>query len=457
MNIDDRINEIFVNADYNASILNIELDKDIHKNLFDYQVTHVQNLIGALQKNNIAIDTSDTGCGKTYCALAICKQLNLKPIIICPKSIMSNWNKLASHFKIKPLFICNYETMKKGKYYRDGNCYDRINCPYLVYKKKKKQYGWRNLKKNNIIIFDEVHFCKSKSSLNGKLLIASKEHKLLLLSATLIDEISSFEIFTYMLDWCDTLRKTTHYLIAETKSYTDFKYLSKKLYPDYGSRISIEALGDKFPKNNIIVDTYDDDENYNMIDDEYKKIRSFYKKLEQKEGKSANLLADISYSRQKIELYKLGIISDLVRQYLENKYSVVIFVNFTKSLMLLSEMLNTNCLIFGKQTYEERMKNIEDFQENKRRVIISNICAGGQSINLHDKYGNHPRVSLIVPSYSSIQLIQALGRIHRAGSKTPCTQRIIFCSGTMEEHIVKKLKEKINNLSSINDNDLGIF
>ena len=33
MNIDDRINEIFVNADYNASILNIELDKDIHKNL----------------------------------------------------------------------------------------------------------------------------------------------------------------------------------------------------------------------------------------------------------------------------------------------------------------------------------------------------------------------------------------------------------------------------------------
>ena len=66
-------------------------------------------------------------------------------------------------------------------------------------------------------------------------------------------------------------------------------------------------------------------------------------------------------------------------------------------------------------------------------------------------------MSLIVPSYSSIQLIQALGRIHRAGSKTPCTQRIIFCSGTMEEHIVKKLKEKINNLSSINDNDLGIF
>ena len=50
MNIDDEINEIFINSNYNASILNIELDKNIHKNLFDYQVTHVQNLIGALQK-----------------------------------------------------------------------------------------------------------------------------------------------------------------------------------------------------------------------------------------------------------------------------------------------------------------------------------------------------------------------------------------------------------------------
>ena len=32
--------------------------------------------------------------------------------------------------------------------------------------------------------------------------------------------------------------------------------------------------------------------------------------------------------KPKIELYKLGILVDLTKQYLENKYSVVIFVNF---------------------------------------------------------------------------------------------------------------------------------
>ena len=111
----------------------------------------------------------------------------------------------------------------------------------------------------------------------------------------------------------------------------------------------------------------------------------------------------------------------------------------------------------GKQTYEERIKNINNFQTNKEKIIICNIQAGGQSINLHDELGGHPRVSLIVPSYSSTQLIQALGRINRAGSKSPSTQRIIFCSGTVEDHIAKKLKEKIKNLSSLNDTDLGIF
>mgnify|MGYP006249716023 FL=1 len=40
---------------------------------------------------------------------------------------------------------------------------------------------------------------------------------------------------------------------------------------------------------------------------------------------------------------------------------------------------------------------------------------------------------------------------------SPATQRIIFSSGTVEEHIARKLKEKVNNLSSLNDDDLCIF
>lgn len=455
MEFDENLLNILNNADYDSSILNVSINKEIQEKLYDYQILHVQNLIGSLNNNNIALDTSDTGCGKTYCALALCKQLNLNPIIICPKSIISNWRNISNIFKIKPVFICNYETLRLGKYYIKN---DRIKCPYLDFNKEEKSFKWKNIKSNNIIIFDEVHFCKKKKTLNGKLLISSLPFKKLLLSATLIEDISSFEIFTYILGWCKNIHKTRSYLIAETNHFNSFNFISKKLYPKYAARISIKDLGDKFPKNNIIIDSYSDN-NFKLIDEEYKKIKKYYEKLEEKEdGKNKiNLLTNISYSRQKIELYKLEIIIDLVKQYKENKFSIVIFVNFNKSLEMLSKLLKTNCVICGKQTLEQRKININNFQINKENVIICNISAGGQSINLHDELGNHPRVTLIVPSFSSTQLIQALGRIHRATSKSPATQRVIFCSDTVEVHIAKKLKAKINNLSNLNNCDLDIF
>ena len=79
----------------------------------------------------------------------------------------------------------------------------------MVWKKKEKVFEWRKLSKNNIIIFDEGHFCKkSKSTLNGKLLISSLNYNKLILSATLVDDMKSFEIFTYVLGWCNNLRRT---------------------------------------------------------------------------------------------------------------------------------------------------------------------------------------------------------------------------------------------------------
>jgi hypothetical protein len=76
-----------------------------------------------------------------------------------------------------------------------------------------------------------------------------------------------------------------------------------------------------------------------------------------------------------------------------------------------------------------------------------------EGISLHDLYGI-PRVSLISPPWSSTQLIQNIGRISRAGAKTPALQRLIYCAKTCEEVICNRLKEKLKFLSKINDNDL---
>ena len=53
----------------------ITLSESSMEYLKEYQVNHVKNLIFALRYNNAAVDLSDTGTGKTWTALIVCKEM----------------------------------------------------------------------------------------------------------------------------------------------------------------------------------------------------------------------------------------------------------------------------------------------------------------------------------------------------------------------------------------------
>ena len=101
----------------------------------------------------------------------------------------------------------------------------------------------------------------------------------------------------------------------------------------------------------------------------------------------------------------------------------------------------------------ERIKSIDDFCSDKSRIIICNIQSGSAGISLHDTLGKFPRVSIISPTWSAQDLIQVLGRIHRAMGKSDCEQLIIFCKDTIEESVGNVIKQKINNIRLFNDGD----
>jgi superfamily II DNA or RNA helicase len=171
--------------------------------------------------------------------------------------------------------------------------------------------------------------------------------------------------------------------------------------------------------------------------------------------KSKSNFARTTKLRQHIEYLKIPTFVEQTLLYISQGNSVVIFVNFTKTLIDLAAKLNTNCLIHGQQTIEERSINIEDFCTDKSRIIICNIRSGGTGISLHDTLGVYPRISLISPTWSAQDLLQVLGRIHRAMAKTNCIQKIIFCKGTFDEHIGSILKTKINNIQILNNGEIS--
>ncbi len=449
------------------------MDQKITQHLLKYQINHVNKLINILQNNvGCAGDFSDTGVGKTYTTVAICKALKLFPIIICPRSIITNWNQVCDLFKVKNRIIVNYETIKLGKYYVKGQ---RQKCPYITHEKKitndlnAKYYQWKNLPDNAIFIYDEAHRC-SMSSQNCQLLLASKraDKKIMLLSATIADTPEKFRIFAYVLNFIEPeqvvenklnlsnyLRIVDEWFIRDPKPMIR---LYRMLYPNRASRIRIEDLGDMFPPTQIIAQAYnighkreqEIEEQYSIIADQLDKLR------EKKNKDKTNRLLLILRAQQQIELIKIPLFVELANDFISNKLSVVIFVNFTQSLKTLAKMLNTKCMVYGEQTILERELNIENFQTNKSNIIICNIKAGSVGLSLHDIYGGHQRASLISPTWNSTDLKQSLGRIHRAQAKSKSIQRIVYVANTVEEKICDKIKDKFINLEAINNGDLDL-
>lgn len=423
--------------------------------LLDYQKSHVKALINAFEYSNTAIDSSDTGTGKTYCACAVAQMLSLQPFVICPKSVISNWVKVMKEFQVDSYGISNYESIKNLTWYNgaDGK---KERCPFLTY--IDETYTW-DLPSNCLVILDEAHRCKNKKTQNAQMVMALKggKNKVMLLSATIADKPKFFGVFSYLLDFIPNV-KLHNIFLKKLRAINGEKpvmyLLHKRVFPRHGSRLKIADLGDKFPKNKIIADAYSMGEKIEKeIQEQYEYINIVSTEAK-KLGEMANIrLVQIIRARQQIEALKLATMIELAKDHLDNDLSVVIFVNFTDSLSILAAELNTNCTIHGEQTLVERDRAIDLFQTNRERIIICQIQSGGVGISLHDVHGGHQRVSIISPSWSAQDLVQVLGRIHRAGSKTPALQKIVYCSNTIEEEICNLVQVKLINYSQLNDGE----
>ena len=432
----------------------IILDKTSDK-LISYQREHVKGLIASILNNNSALDGSDTGTGKTYSALAVCVELGYKPIVVCPKSVKQSWVNAMKHFGIEDYFVSNYEQYKNG------------NTEYLS-KDKKGKLVWK-MEEKEILIYDECHRAKNYKTINSEMLWEAKaqDKKILALSATIADNPMQLYSLGYTLGLFNSKSGFWSWIkqngCSDTRWGWEFNGTKKNLqkirnqiYPLRGDRLSIATLGDAFPETMIIADTFN-------MDEESKKIQAVYKEMEKElanlqykeEGDSSNHLTIMLRARQKIELLKVPIFVEQAQDAIEEGHSVAIFVNFNETVKALAEKLGTNCLIHGGNKEGERDKNIAEFNSDKSRIIICNIKAGGVGISLHDLNGNYPRMSIISPTWSAQDLLQALGRVHRAGGKTKSIQKVIFVANTVEDDVCSAVRSKIQNIHTLNDGDLS--
>ncbi|NBR96146.1 MAG: hypothetical protein EBT48_00835 [Verrucomicrobia bacterium] len=413
--------------------------------LFEWQKAGAQALLESLRKNNVALDASDTGTGKTAKAVWLAQELKADVIVVCPKAVIPAWREWLDRGGITHDVI-NYEKLKTGK-------------TKLGKWNKAKSWEWA-FSGAKLLIFDEVHRCKGATSVNAKILTGSKKYTTLMLSATAAENPLDMRAIGFMLglhEYHDFYRWAHHMGcrkapwgrgLAFMGGKKMLREIHQKIFPEVGHRIRIADLGDAFPSNSVFAECYD----MGDVDAIYEKMQEELAELQSKK-KSENPLTIRLRARQEAELMRVPVFVELTEQALAEGNAVVAFFNFRQSLDAYRKLIGEeSAQIIGDQTDDERVQNIGAFQENKVKVCACMIQAGGVGLSLHDLHGV-PRISLIAPTYSAIDTKQALGRIHRAGALSPSRQYLLFANGTIETRVATSLRRKLRNIETITDGE----
>lgn len=488
---------------------------DVYPLLRPHQHEPVQHLCRVLREFDSAVDWSDTGTGKTYTAIATSIRLELPVLAVVPKISITAWNRAAAHFK-DTISAINYETLRTGHtpFGRWTNqekvdagrdevlvcevCQQKnpsSPCAYhpagihcFSIKKKPIRYGdFQFHPAVKMLIFDEAHRCNGLDSLNAELLIASKRQKIktLCLSATpgmgpLQMRALGYSLDLHCLDMKGLVSRSRgaqskvfegwiaghgckripafhgwHWMVGAERQRQTMAEISAQVIPHRGVRVTTEQIPG-FPERDISAELYDIQKSSD-ISGVYDELLSSLSTLSEKRGTDVDPehpLTKLLRAHQEIELLKVPLAAELAADSLARGLSIGIFCNFSETIRLLAQKLDCP-IIDGSVTGEARQNIIDSFQSNQVRCLVANIKAGGICISLQDLDGEHPRMGLVMPSFSAEAMIQVFGRFHREGGKSKCFYRVLLAAGTVEEKIFRSFNSKRNNIDALTDGDLN--
>ena len=100
--------------------------------LYPAQKKSHKALVEALKKHGAALDSSDTGTGKTLKAVEIAKTMALTPFVVCPKTVIASWEDTLDKQGVSDYNVYNWEKLRAG------------NTNWIK-KAGKKAFKWGNL------------------------------------------------------------------------------------------------------------------------------------------------------------------------------------------------------------------------------------------------------------------------------------------------------------------------
>jgi len=430
---------------------------------------HQESAIKFLLKKNKSILSDDMGLGKTKSAIAAALLSGSEKIlVICPANAKINWFREITEYIDEEMVTIVKSGFWQPKVFTIIN-YDILNRFHEIEDKRKKEEikSFINEEKFDLLIVDEAHMIKNKSSIRGKIVAQISENieRVWLLTGTQIANrpmdyynllkvckipvVDNFQHFAYRYCAAKSFNKKLASGKVKRIWLTDGASNLEELHiktKNYILRRKKEDHLDLPPK--IISPFYlelDDRKGYDNAFNEYVE----WLKLEGRKLGPARQMTEMVILRKFISEQKVPLTLDMVNNFLEQSEDrkIIIFTVFTESLKKLKGELGDIAVCHnGEMNEKEKQKSIDEFQTNpNKRVFIGNIISAGSAITLTASDTTIFHDIDFVPSNHQ----QAEDRNYRISQDKTVNIYYPIFQDTIEEKIYEMLNRKKQVISKI--------
>lgn len=442
------------------------VDLNLERPLREYQI---KELIYLVQHGN-CINGSDCGTGKTSVQIALIELLNLFPcIVVCPSSVKYSWKKEWHRLNPKRS-IGVIDSSKKEKEW--GNDVTIINYDIMAGETTKRsaslKYTELETTKFKSVIFDEIHFCKSKSAGRTKacLTLAKKIPCRYGLSGTLIQNrpeeiIKPLELIGRFKELFPD-RESFYYRYTNMKLSFWGRITTGANYLKELNQIISNNCYVRVEKRDVLTELPDTTETTIDVDitnkKEYKKAQasliSYLQEIDPdkiERAERAEFLVRLSLLKQLSIEGKIKDIKKFIKEWCESNQEekLLVFGVHREPLKQLSQEIDSY-LIQGGLSAEKKQSTIDKFLEGDKQVLFANIDTIGTGTDgLQSKCAN--MVFIELPDKPSL-LDQAIARIERQGQTNKMNVYYLLAD-TIDKTIINMVNAKRDITNSVNIGD----
>lgn len=409
----------------------------LNLNLYPYQKVGVQFVDRAGGRCLIA---DAPGLGKTVQAIAYAQLHNLKTLIVCPLSVVVNWQREIKKFTGKESTVWDSKTY-------DGHLKHQFHITH--YDAVAKNNHWLRDQGFDLLVCDEATYLKNRQTIRAKSVLGSwKERRkypgiktkyTIFLTGTPVMS-RPIEAFS-LLNFLDKERFNNFFHF--TQRYGGWKGAAPMNLQDLHDRTKDLVIRRK--KEQVLTEMPAKQRNdlyVELTKDERKEYNQLLKELFGKwkmDGKPS--IKHMPKLQGFLIEKKLPRLIEMIDEFLDNDKPILIFSNYLAPLKFLTEHYGeTAALLTGEMKRDDRQESIDRLTSGKAKIGLFSLTAAGMGID-----GLQHVIDTVVflnMDWLPANHEQAEDRTHRIGQKSQVQAYYMVCDATIDEYMRDILKEK---------------